>query len=48
MQFKLNNALAVQPANLSYEHAWTREIDGFNYRNSLSVSGGLVLRMGIW
>jgi hypothetical protein len=48
MQFKLNNALALQVADVSYQHAWTREINGFEYRNALAVSGGLVLRMGTW
>jgi hypothetical protein len=48
VDYKFNNALALQLANLEYARAWTNDINGFSYRNSVQLTGGLVLRMGTW
>jgi hypothetical protein len=48
VDYKFNNALALQLANLEYSHAWINDLSGINYRNAVQVSGGLVLRMGTW
>ncbi len=48
VDYKFNNALALRLANLEYSHSWTNDINGFNYRNAVQLSGGLVLRMGTW
>jgi hypothetical protein len=48
VDYKFNNALALRVANLEYAHAWTNDLNGFTYRNAVTFSGGLVLRMGTW
>jgi len=45
---KLNNALAVRIAELGYQHSWAAPLWGRRYSDALSVSAGLVLRMGTW
>jgi len=48
VDYRFNNALALRLANLEYAHSWTNDLNGFNYRNAVQFSGGLVLRMGTW
>ncbi len=48
VDYKFNNALAVRVGNLEYAHSWTNELNGISYRNAVTFSGGLVLRMGTW
>lgn len=48
VDYRFNNALALRLANLEYAHQWVGDINGLNYRNSVQVSGGLILRMGTW
>ena len=48
VDYRFNSALALRLADLSYAHAWVSDINGLNYRNTVQVSGGLVLRMGTW
>ncbi|HUI84731.1 MAG TPA: hypothetical protein VL240_10930 [Candidatus Binatia bacterium] len=48
VDYKLNSALALHVANLEYGYSWTSDINGFNYRNAVQLSGGLVLHMGTW
>jgi hypothetical protein len=45
---KLNSALSFRVAELQYFHSWAGQLNGINYGNGLSLSGGLVLRMGTW
>ena len=44
---KFNNALLLR-TTLDYSHSWNRDLNDFNYRNSLQFSSGLVLNMGTW
>lgn len=48
VDYKFNNALALRLANLEYAHSWTNDLNGISYRNAMTFSGGLVLRMGTW
>lgn len=48
VDYHFNSALALRLADLSYAHAWVGDINGLNYRSTVQVSGGLVLRMGTW
>jgi len=48
VDYRLTSALALTVGNLEYSHSWTNEINGFNYRNAVQFSGGLVLHMGTW
>lgn len=48
VDYKFNNALVLRLANLEYTHSWTNELNGISYRNAMTFSGGLVLRMGTW
>jgi hypothetical protein len=48
LDFKLNNALAVQIAKLEYSHAWLRPMNGMDFSSGLRFSTGIVLRMGTW
>jgi hypothetical protein len=45
---KLNNALSLRVADLQYFYSWEGHLNDINYGNGLSLSGGLVLRMGTW
>lgn len=48
VDYKLNSALALTVGNLEYSHSWTNDINGFNYRNAVQFTSGLVLHMGTW
>ncbi len=48
LNLRLNNALELRLANVSYEHSWLDPMHGIQYRNAVQVSGGLVIRMGTW
>ena len=48
LNLRLNNALELRMANVSYEHTWMGPLNGVQYRNAVQVSGGLVIRMGTW
>lgn len=47
VEVKFSNALALR-TSLDYSHTWNRDINGINYRSSLQLSSGLVLKMGTW
>jgi hypothetical protein len=47
VDLKFNHALSLRTA-LDYSHAWNRDLNNINYRNSLQFSSGLVLNMGTW
>jgi hypothetical protein len=48
VDYKLNNAVGLRVADLSYAHSWAGDINGFSYRNAVQVTSGLVLYMGTW
>jgi hypothetical protein len=48
VSYQLNKALIIRVADVSYRHGWTSPLWGRDYSNSLTVSSGLVLRMGTW
>jgi hypothetical protein len=48
LNYRLNRALAVRVAELSYLHSWTGPRWGTAYRDSLKLESGLILRMGTW
>ncbi len=48
LNLRLNNALELRVANVSYEHSWLGPMHGIQYRNAVQFSGGLVIRMGTW
>lgn len=46
--YKLNRALAIRVAQLSYQYTWAGPVFGRDYSNVLQFTSGLVLRMGTW
>ena len=48
VDYKFNNALALKVVDVDYMRTWVKDINGFDYRRTVQVSGGLVLRMGTW
>jgi hypothetical protein len=48
VNYKLNGALMIRVAELSYQHFWTGSLNGRSYPSSVKVSSGLVLRIGTW
>ena len=48
VQYKLNPALAIRVADISYRHSWVSPLGGRNFSNSLKLTCGFVLRMGTW
>jgi len=48
LNLRLNNALELRLANISYERSWLGPMHGIQFQNAVQFSGGLVLRMGTW
>ena len=48
VQYKLNRALALRLAELSYRRSWIGPVWGRDYSTGLKLTSGLVLRMGTW
>jgi hypothetical protein len=48
IDYKLNRALAIRVAEVSYRHSWVGPLWGRDYSNGLKIGSGLVLRMGTW
>jgi hypothetical protein len=48
LDVKLTSALGLQLVSLDYAHAWGSSLPGSNYRNSLQLTTGMVLRIGTW
>jgi hypothetical protein len=49
VHYKLNRALAIRVAEISYRRSWMGPLIGRDaYNDSVRVSSGLVLRMGTW
>jgi hypothetical protein len=48
IDYKLNRALILRVAELSYRHSWIAPLWGRSYSESFRVAAGLVLRMGTW
>ncbi len=48
VQYKLNRALALRLAELSYRRSWTGPLWDREYSSGLKLASGLVLRMGTW
>lgn len=48
LDYRINPALQVKVASLDYRHSWVRPMDGRTYNNSVSLTSGLVLRLGTW
>jgi hypothetical protein len=48
VQYKLNAALAIRVADISYSHSWVAPLGGRDFSNGLKVTTGFVLRWGAW
>ena len=48
VDYKLNRALAIRVADLTYRHSWIDPLWGRNYSNGLKLTSSLILRMGTW
>ena len=48
VSYKLNSALMLRVAELSCRHSWTNPMWGRDFRDSVKLSSGLVLRIGTW
>jgi hypothetical protein len=48
VRYRLNRALGVQLAELSYRQSWVGPVFGRDYSNGLKLTCGLVLQMGTW
>ena len=48
VDYKLNRALAIRVAEVSYRHSWVAPLWGRDYSNGLKFVSALVLRMGTW
>jgi len=48
VSYRLNAALTLQVAELSYRHSWTSPLWGRSFSDTVKLSSGLVLRMGTW
>jgi hypothetical protein len=48
VNYRLNRAISIRVADISYRHNWTAPLWGRDFGNSLKVTSGLVLRMGEW
>jgi hypothetical protein len=48
VDYKLNRALAIRVADLTYSHAWIDPLFGRAYSNGLKLNSGLVVRFGTW
>jgi hypothetical protein len=46
--YKLNRALAIRVADLSYRRSWTAPLGGQEYSKAIKLSSGVVLRFGTW
>jgi hypothetical protein len=48
LDYRINPALQVKVASLDYRRSWVSPMDGRSYGNSMSLTSGLVLRIGSW
>ena len=48
VDYKLNNALAIQVASLDYTRSWTSDLNGVSYQKGVQFTTGVLLRMGTW
>ena len=48
VDYKLNRALAIRVADLTYRYAWIDPLFGRSYSNGLMLNSGLILRLGTW
>ena len=48
VQYKLNPALAIRVADISYRHSWVSPMWGRDFSNGLKLTCGFVLRVGTW
>jgi hypothetical protein len=49
VHYKLNRALAIRIAEVSFRHSWVGPLLGRGpYNESVRLTSGLVLRMGTW
>lgn len=48
VDYKLNRALAIRVADLTYHRAWIDPLFGRAYSNGLTLNSGLVVRFGTW
>ena len=48
VDYRINRALGIRVADLSYRHSWAGPVFGREYSNGLKVTCGLVVRMGTW
>lgn len=48
LDYRINPALQVKVASLDYRRSWVGPMDGRSYGNSVSLTTGVVLRIGTW
>ncbi len=48
LTYRVNSVFAFQLVDFNYQHGWTSNVAGLNYRNNVQLKGGFVLRMGTW
>jgi len=48
VSYRVNNAISIKVADVSYRHSWTNALWGRDYSNSLKFTSGFVLSMGTW
>ena len=48
LSYRMNSALQWKLASFEYKRSWLPVLDGLNYRNSLTFTTGINMRMGSW
>lgn len=48
VNYKLNAALSIRVAELAFQHAWTSQLSGRSYSDTVRLSSGLTVRIGTW